>query len=160
MTTKVFVFLIFVGCCLSSAKADAWRFTHVDSTAMAMTTNADGNLFGVMCKKTMCYYVLTLDQECEEDTDYPVLANSDAGTNSFHVSCWTKLDDGYALTFNSYDAVDSLARQANSVSFAIPISNNKFRVEKFDLRGNIEVIDKMLAWVVKRYKKATTGYEM
>lgn len=138
---------------------DAWGIHETDSTTLAYTENAEGNVFGVLCYSD-CYYVITLSLTCEIGNTYPVLASSDAGGQSHTIACLQELSSGWAYSFQDYNSVDSLARMGNNVSFAIPIADSRFRVERFSLKGNIAIIDRALRIAAKRVKRSTKSYEM
>lgn len=147
-------------CFLAPAYAsDEWSIHETDSTTLAYTLNAEGNMFGVLCYSD-CYYVISLSLSCEQGSAYPVLASSDAGAQSHTIACLQELSTGWAYSFQDYGSVDSLARMGNNVSFAVPIADSRFRVERFSLKGNVAIIDRALKIAAKRVKNSTKGYDM
>jgi hypothetical protein len=58
-------------------------------TFYALTMNDSGAVFGKWCTLATgkCTWMVGMRARCEEDLTYPILANTDAGTQSLSISC-------------------------------------------------------------------------
>ena len=65
---------------------------------LAYTTNQAGEILGQLCAYASdgadCLYMVTMDLECKEGSEYPVLVNSDAGASHQRIGCGEMLSGG------------------------------------------------------------------
>lgn len=126
----------------------AW-LAETKTSLYAVTSSDSGNLFGQRCDASegSCYYFLGLSSSCDEDSTYPVLANSDAGSASMQLICRgsTTVDRPkmYRYFFSDFDAIDQIVRNATRVGFASPLRGDQFSVVRFSLQGAVTAITVM-----------------
>jgi uncharacterized protein YqjF (DUF2071 family) len=112
----------------------------------AGTLNDSGALFGEFCfpESGSCVWLLGMSTICKEGDKYPVLANSDAGSEHLEIYCDQQLDDGlYRYVFANFDAVDDLVKKGTRIGFAIPLQVDQFKVVRFLLNGATPAITSM-----------------
>ncbi|MEE9913633.1 MAG: hypothetical protein K4571_18125 [Deltaproteobacteria bacterium] len=147
--------------CTSHAQSfGVWHsgVTDTGDAFYAATINDSGNLLGQYCypSKGNCIWLLGMRTACEEGAQYPVLANSDAGSSHINVYCSAKLDNGmYRYVFSEHDAIDKIITKGLKVGFAVPLQSDQFRVVRFDLNGSSRAITKMLNLVEKAQNKSS-----
>lgn len=126
----------------------AW-FAETKTSLYAATSSDSGNFFGQRCDASegSCYYFLGLSNSCTEESSYPVLANSDAGSASMRLICkGSTTGDGpkmYRYFFSDFEAIDHLVRNATRVGFASPLQGDQFSVVRFSLQGAVTAITVM-----------------
>ena len=149
---------------------EKWTVNTTDDEAYyAATTNDSGSVFGQWCylQSGNCLYLIGLTTSCEKGSSYPVLANSDAGSEQLKLLCTGPVPNSknfHALAFDNFDAIDSLVRKASRIGIAIPLKDGTFEVYRFGLiRSNVE-IDRMRAAAEKRVqgrlKSGTSNYRL
>jgi hypothetical protein len=119
----------------------------------AFTTNDSGAVFGEWCSVTSanCMWIVGMSASCDQDSSYPILANSDIGAQSLTINCGGKLADT-ALSryqFMSYKGIEGVIRGAHRIGFAIPMKGDQFRVVRFSLAGEAAAVSRMKAAVAK-----------
>lgn len=118
----------------------------------AATPNDAGNAFGQYCflNTRACLYLIGMKAACTKGQQYPVLLNSDKGAAHHQVYCDGQLPDGrYQYAFTDFKAIDTLARTARYIGFAIPLLQDQFQVIRFELRKSEEALDMMRETVDK-----------
>jgi hypothetical protein len=65
------------------------------STMYALTTNDSGNVLGEWCSLSSgdCTWMLGLTTDCEQESSYPVLANTDTLAAPLTIKCGGKIED-------------------------------------------------------------------
>ncbi len=88
----------------------------------AASINESGHAFGQYCYlgETKCLWLIGMKTACEQDSEYPVLANSDAGSVHLKVYCAGRLDDGRYRAFTDFDQVDNLCPTSQHHRFCHP----------------------------------------
>ena len=124
------------------------------SSLYAGSVNDSGHVFAQFCFATegSCVWLVALSQACEQDSEYSVLANSDAGAVHLRVRCQGQLEGGrYRYVFTDFSEIDNIVRRNSSlVGFAIPLQSGEFVVVRFKLRGAVAAIDAMRAAAERR----------
>ena len=131
---------------------DWFSVTEGDEYYFAVTLNESNSVLGQWCyfSSGNCVYLIGTTTACEGENPYPILANSDAGSQMLQVKCggaWTD-NQGikrYRYLFTAFDDIDSIVRKANSVGFAMPLQNGRFNVVRFTLNTSNAQIDRMRA---------------
>jgi len=102
--------------------------------------------FGQYCFLEMesCMYLANLAVECNEDSDYPGIVNSDAGVIAVTLGCM-ELNDEYYLSLSPFDDVDGLVREGSKLGIVLPLQDDEFKVVRFSLSGSAYAIDLMRA---------------
>ncbi|QPK63285.1 hypothetical protein IVG45_21180 [Methylomonas sp. LL1] len=131
---------------IGSAKAESVNFGSwfVDVSKSggflyAATVNDSGNFFGQYCYpgSGSCMWFLGMKVSCKEGEQYPVLVNSDVGSNQLQLLCTGKLDNSlYRYAFTDFDAVDEVVKKGLRVGFAAPLQSDQFTVIRFNLDGS------------------------
>jgi hypothetical protein len=113
----------------------------------AATVNDSGNVFGQYCySDELCVYLLGITQGCEKGSKYPVLANTDTGSQSLEVYCNGRLEIGrYQYVFTDFNEIHRIAMDAARVGFAMPLKGDEFIVIRFSLMGSNEAVATMNA---------------
>lgn len=122
-----------------SETAGSWFYETNGDTPYAGTVNDSGNIFGQWCfpSEGSCIYLIALATRCDENSDYPVLINSDSGASSATLICRGKLEGGnlYRYAFSNFDAIDRAVRASKRIGIATPLEGDQFRVFRFSLDG-------------------------
>lgn len=129
---------------------DKWFTDTADDSSFiyAATLNDSGNLFGQYCFPGTgnCIYYLGTKTQCERESMYPVLANSDAGSAQLIIRCDGYVKSGfYRYVFTSFEEIDSFVRNSRRVGIAMPLEGDEFVVFRFELLGAITALEVMRA---------------
>jgi len=156
---KVFLGLALLLGFIGGAKATDWQWEGGDSIFLAYVNNSAGNSFGQLCStdEGNCIYMLYLDIICSDGAKFPALINSNIGSYGIHLTCAGSFKDGYLFTLTDFDDADKVAREADSVGFAMSLESGKFSVNRFDLAGSAAVIDKMIGAASRAYNSLHEG---
>ena len=164
MRSKTCLFMAISLVCLqpASAQSSSWTTGVTDSkdTLYAATVNDSGNVFGEYCKVKdgSCVWLLGMSSACKEGDQYPVLANSDAGSVPVTVYCSAKIAEiGFRYVFTDFKAIDSIVTEAIRVGFAVPLQGDQFRVLHFDLSGSTRAIKQLQAELQRRVPPKQPG---
>jgi hypothetical protein len=111
----------------------------------AATVNAAGHVLGQYCyfESGSCLYLVGIGTNCEPQSQYPALVNSDVGSAMVTLVCSHKFGNQYILAINSFDDIDRLVREATTIGFAVPMKNGEFKVCRFSLIGAEKSINTM-----------------
>jgi hypothetical protein len=121
----------------------------------AVTVNDSGHGFGQFCdlNEGNCYWLIETSSSCAVGTTSPVLGNSDGTAVNLELLCIGQLEGGNsAYVFTNFDQVDELVRHSDRVGFALPLGDDEFRMEKYNVRGTVDALTVMLAATNKRLK--------
>jgi hypothetical protein len=113
---------------------------------VAGTRNEGGNIIGYMCLENRnCAWLLTVDVECKEDSQRPVMANSDVGATPLTAHCMGPAGVGsfHNYMFLEFQNVDRMIKGATRIAFAMPLAKDEFQVVRFDLSGAKFAIDRL-----------------
>jgi hypothetical protein len=147
-----------------AAEFDDWEADVSDDggTFYALTTNDSGAMFGKWCTLASgkCTWMVGLNAGCEEDSTYPILANTDTGAQSLSISCGGTVP-GTQLSryqFTSYDDVERVLKGAHRrIGFAIPMQGDQFRVVRFSLSGEPTAVSSMEAAAARAQQRQGRG---
>lgn len=163
-TLRITVALL--GLISSVAYADStygdWQAGVTDDRTMmyAYTTNDSGNVFGEWCSVTTgnCTWMIGLTTGCEQESSYPVLANSDKVAAALDIKCGGKIEDTQLsrYQFTNFKSVEGLLKNAHRIGFALPMQGDQFRVVRFSLRGSSTATATMEGAVAKLAKPGRT----
>jgi hypothetical protein len=149
------VMTLFACAVARSAENGDWTYGRSDdrSTFFAFTTNDSGAVLGEWCGASTgkCSWMIGLTTMCEQNSSYPILANSDTGAASVMITCGGKVSDTNLsrYQFTSYKDVESLLQGSKRIGFAIPMQLDQFRVVRFSLDGAVQAVENMERQVVK-----------
>lgn len=109
--------------------------------AYAATVNDSGGLLGLYCyrEQEQCVWLLANDLQCQDESRYPVLVNSDAGAFSTVIVCM-KLRDRPRYAFADFDEIDGAVLKADWLGLAFPLESGKFSVSRFSLKGSKDAV--------------------
>ena len=110
----------------------------------AATLNDSGAALGQFCfySDTSCYWFLANDVNCKDDSKYPVLINSDAGSFSLELVCM-KSGSKPRYGFTEFSVIDKIIRDSSRIGIAFPMESGMFQVSRFSLIGSVRAIDDM-----------------
>ena len=155
--------LIMAGLLSSIARADStfgdWQAGVTDDRSMmfAYTANDSGNVFGEWCsvKSGDCTWMLGLSTSCEQESSYPVLANTDTTAAPLDIVCGGKIEDSNLsrYQFTNFQNVDKLLKKSRRLGIALPMQSDQFRVVRFSLKGCSEATATMESAVAKLSKQ-------
>jgi len=147
--------LTFVLACLLTALTPAFAssgdwaedVTNDGSAIFAATSNDSGAIFGEWCYPSTgkCSWLIGLDGSCEQDSAYPILANSDSGAASVLIRCGGKVGNTGLSQFAivQYKDLENLMTESKMIGFALPLKSGQFRVVRFSLAGSRAVVSAM-----------------
>lgn len=141
--------------CGAESSFGDWQAGVTDdrSTMYAYTTNDSGDMFGEWCSVTTgnCTWMLGLTTACEQESSYPVLANTDTGAAPLNIKCGGKIEDSELsrYQFTSFKDVEKLLKGGHRVGIALPMQGDQFRVVRFSLKGSSAATSAMEAAVAK-----------
>jgi hypothetical protein len=150
---KLWIYLVILIIYSASAQAEVktnkdwiWDLSG-DEYAYAATFNEDGRVLGQYCyfDNETCYYLVNLGTNCEKDSEYPSILNSDAGVTEVKLICGHKYKSGNVFFIKPFDEVNDLIRKAKTVGFAIAMESGKFKVVRYSLSGSTYAIEMMRA---------------
>jgi hypothetical protein len=123
----------------------------------AATMNDSGEVLGEFCyfATGTCNWVLGMKTECEEDSEYPFLANSSSGARHLEVSCVDAGDGHYVYGF-AWKEIEAVIKGAAWVGLALPMNGDAFKVVRFSLRG-VDESTSFLEDVFQAALKSGTG---
>jgi secreted trypsin-like serine protease len=104
----------------------------------AVVVNDSDSLLGEFCsiETGKCIWSIAMETKCEKDTEYPVLANTDAGATQLQIVCAGALKGGaYQYVFTNWSDLESLLKQSKRVGFAFPMQADQFQVVRFSIDG-------------------------
>lgn len=131
---------------IQTSKDWVWNFD--DEFAYAATMNDSERLLGQFCKYDdgVCTYRVTFGASCEKDSDYPSILNSSLGSHSVNLVCLYNADDGEGVfAISPFEKIDELVKKSDSIGFAVPMDDSKFKVVRFSLSGSTYAIAMMRA---------------
>src|SRR5438128_3234075 len=134
--------------------------TNKSEFLYALSINDSGNVLGQFCYpgEGSCVWLIGFKTRCQKGDNYPVLANSDAGSLHLEVLCDGQLESGlFRYVFTSFDQVDNIVRQGTRVGFAVPLQKDEFQVVRFDLTGATSALSAMRAAAEKRTQPVKRG---
>jgi hypothetical protein len=118
-----------------------WQAGVTDDRSMmyAFTTNDSGDVFGEWCSLSSgnCSWMVGLSTDCEQESSYPVLANTDTGAAPLNITCGGKIEDTKLsrYQFDNFKAVAAVLKNSHRIGIALPMQGDKFRVVRFSLKG-------------------------
>jgi len=83
--------------------------------------------------------------ECEIDTAYPALVNSNKGAYNVTLKCAHENKGQTIFAVRDFDTIDGLVKEASHIGFVLPIENGQFKVVRFSLMGSSDAISQMRA---------------
>ena len=140
-----------------------WRVsTDKSGYAWAGTINDSGHLFGQFCEFSdgSCRWVVGMGTGCKQGERYPVLVNSNEGSQGMEVYCYGELagtPGTYTYAFADFDEVTSHMTKGGKIGIAMPINDDQFRVVRFDLTGAPAAIASMRATVSSKTRATRQG---
>lgn len=144
----VAVFLLINGLSLQ-AKAQQfgnWFVGPITNNAglYAATINDSKGVLGQYCYKDegSCLWVLATSINCEENSQYPILVNADAGSSNMQLLC-VKVDGKPRYAFMDFSAIDGFIKKSSHIGFAFPMESGYFQVSRFNLNGAAKAISYM-----------------
>ena len=121
-----------------------WKTDKAD-LYFAITTNSEKHVLGQYCyiAEGICFYVVSLDIDCEPGSTYPAMVNSDKGADHLVLKCIHKYKGQNILAIYEFEQIDVLVRTAAHLGIAIPVANDRFEVIRFNLIGSSVAIEQM-----------------
>jgi hypothetical protein len=150
--------LVFSYTVAAEDRSGDWIYGNTDKgdTYYAYTINDSGAVFGEWCSITTgsCSWLIGLSAACEQNSSYPILANTDGGSASVTISCGGKVADLNLsrYQFTNYKNIEGILNSATKVGFAFPMQAGEFRVVRFSLSGEQDAISNMERQVSRVYK--------
>ena len=120
--------------------------TQSKEMVYAITENDTDNAFSQFCYRSSksCVYLLGLQIACESGQLYPVLINSDIGSQVMMIRCFDQIRTGhYRYAFTDFDGMDAIVRKASKLGLAFPMEGDQFKVIRFSLNGADSAITRM-----------------
>lgn len=112
----------------------------------AATVNDSRSAFGQYCyvEANACIWLLAFDVNCTPDNKYPVLVNSDGGSEQLLLVCSKYGANKSRYVFTDFDKVSAvMAASKKFIGFAFPLDGGLFEVSRFLLDGADEAIKRM-----------------
>lgn len=140
------------------ASAGDWSedVSNDGSALYAATSNDSGAILGEWCYPSTgkCNWLIGLDGNCEQDSAYPILANSDSGAASVMIRCGGKVGNTGLSQFAivEYKDLESLMVDSKMIGFAFPLKSGQFRVVRFSLTGSHAVVSAMENKAARQYR--------
>ena|SRR5258705_12849485 len=160
----VFVLITAVGDAHAQTQTfGAWKVsTDKSAYAWAGTINESGHVFGQFCDFSdgSCRWVVGMGTGCNPGDRYPVLVNSNEGSEGMEVSCQGELagtPGTYTYAFTDFDEVTSHMAKGGRIGIAIPLNGDQFRVVRFDLTGAPAAIASMRALASSKTRATRQG---
>lgn len=109
--------------------------------AYAATINDSGGVLGLFCYRETekCLWLLANEIQCEDESRYPVLVNSDAGAFTTEIVCM-KNGKKPRYAFANFDEIEDAVLKADWLGIAYPMASGKFKVGRFSLKGSNEAV--------------------
>ena len=149
---SLFLLLIIISPAHACARnAERYGVWHVgissDLTNMyASTTSKRGDVLGEYCypKINSCIWLLGIDVSCKNNHTYPVLINSDIGSNETKMQCGGRVDEKlYRYAFTNFNLINKIIDHGSVIGIAMPLRADWFTVVRFELRGATAAITTM-----------------
>jgi hypothetical protein len=140
-----------------------WKVSADKSAyAWAGTIDDSGHVFGQFCDFSdgSCRWVVGLGTACRQGERYPVLVNSNEGSEGMEVYCHGELagtPGTYTYAFTDFDEVTSHMTKGGRIGIAIPLNGDQFRVVRFDLTGAPTAIASMRALAASKTRATRPG---
>lgn len=127
----------------------------------AYTGNQAGEVFGQLCTYDSdgnnCVYVFSMDLECEEGNEYPVLVNSDVGASHQRIACGGKASGASYRYYFYFDEIHKTIEDGSRIAIVFPTKSDQFRVLRFSLIGSetaIRIMNEAAERMFKEYRPA------
>ena len=146
----VLAWLIFLPSC---AQADDrvehgdWYSQFLEGMGEAGTHENGLSTFGILCAEGNCRYYFANGINCEPSSNYPLMITTEGGAVSVESVCEpvsTANGDIMVYWFNESDAINQAFKKTLVVGFAFPLSDGKFKVNKFSMDGFNAAVDRMV----------------
>jgi hypothetical protein len=134
---------------VAEAQKSTW-FTDVTNTNsyFAATVNDSNRVLGQYCyfSEDGCFWMISMEQQCVEGQNYPVLANVDSEAMALELVCFGKVQkgEGYLYAFTNFAQIDALLRKSTVIGVAVPVGMDAFVVVRFSLSGAVDALTTML----------------
>lgn len=131
-----------------------WRIGNLDAGAgmYAATVNESKSVLGQFCQVEgddfPCYWLLSIDIDCEPGESYIVLVNADHRAVPLEMLC-APLERANRYAFRDFDMIDSIVRSSTRMGIAFPMQSGQFQVSRFSLDGAGKAVDSMRSEVIK-----------
>jgi len=131
-----------------------WRIGNLDAGAgmYAATVNETQSVLGQFCQVEgddfPCYWLLSIDIDCEPGESYIVLVNADHSAVPLEMLC-APLARANRYAFRDFDTIDSIVRSSTRIGIAFPMQSGQFQVSRFSLDGAGQAVDSMRSEVIK-----------
>ncbi len=105
------------------------------------TVNDSNSYLGQWCEGDVqkCFWLLVTKLPCKTGTSAPALVNSSAGVTVITATCAGVLqisgETYYRNALSTFDAVESVLKKNERISFALAIEDDSFRVFRFSAKG-------------------------
>ena len=112
-----------------------------DGFHFAMTRNDSEHLLGQFCyfESESCLYLLDIDITCDNEQEYPGLINSDIGSFTVTLTCYS----GNRFIISEFDDIDRAVLESTKIGLVVPLDDDNFKVSRFSLMGSNETIETM-----------------
>jgi hypothetical protein len=108
-------------------------------SVVAATRNATGDMFGYLCDRHGCNWIISLPNECDLGGTYPILASAGTATYPMVLECLGKSSDPskYRYQVSEAGAMNDLVDRAKRSQVGIVVSgeSGSFIVIRFSLNG-------------------------
>jgi len=116
-----------------------------DDFLYASTLNSSRHILGQYCylDSGNCMYLVDIGITCDKGYKTPALVNSNAGAVQVKLVCGHTYKKNNVLYIYPFDQIDTIVKQANYLSIAVPMENDRFKVSRFSLSGSTYAIELM-----------------
>jgi hypothetical protein len=147
----VLAWLVFLpSCALADDRVEHgdWYSQFLEGMGEAGTHENGLSTFGILCADGNCRYYFANGINCEPSSNYPLMITTEGGAVSVESVCEpvsTANGEIMVYWFNESDAINQAFQKTMVVGFAFPLSDGKFKVNKFSMDGFKAALDRMVS---------------
>lgn len=125
-----------------------WSSQFFEGMGEATTHENGMSTFGILCAEGHCRFYFANGIDCEPGGNYPLMLTTESGALSVEAVCEpvsTANGDILVYWFNESEAMNQAFQKTAVVGFAFPLSDGKFKVNKFSMEGYKAAIERMVS---------------
>jgi hypothetical protein len=115
-----------------------WTVRGSDGVTEAHTTNAEGDVFGILCSED-CDFYLSTGRRCEEGGRYPALLISASVALAEDFGCLIA-DEDHLLTLDVEYLSDEMLKDGATIAVVMPRRGSTVSISRFSLKGSFEAV--------------------
>ena len=134
-----------------------WMVSSADDGPFIATVNDSGGLLGKYCYMSQngCVWLIVTSVRCDDNSEYPVLINAEAGATYTSVRC-SPISGKNRYVFLNPDLVDQAVKTGAQIGFAFPMQGGSFQVARFGIQRATNALAALQQATQNRPRKPST----